>query len=249
MTPALCYYKPTLYKGSSGDPNCFFEAYDKKGYKKQKITIPNEKVDIIIHSNLHYAGASYLFANILVKDLYVLNFKDKQMLYLLNNHSLSTFQVEPGDWNSLFDIIVQEHNNLFMISESIIKDYFDELDKIIDKDIVTIWNSKVAERQTTWNKAFLVRLFSSDKIVDIINSVEKSTICKNSFVHKCLYASCMNFTKKIAQELEWEGVEQNDLRLKRLCKNLAIIHNYMGGHGNPLIFEKIMAGKQILSDI
>lgn len=246
MALSLCYnrVKSSLYKGRDGDSDSIFDAYDKKGWKEQKISIPNENVDIIIHSNHHYAGASYLYAKIIIRDLYVLNFRDEQMLYLLSDANLNTFQVKPEDWDTLFDKIIHEHENLFMISESIIKKYFNELDKIIDGNSISIFRNKADDRPTLWDNNFLVRLHSSDKIVDIIKNVEKSTISNSQFVHKCLYTSCINLTKKIAQELEWDDIKRTYSRLKRLGHNLSLIHKYMDDYGSPLTFEKIMACKE-----
>ena len=119
MELALCYDRGNrrLFKGDSNSNDCIFTEHDKKGYKTYKFVIPDEPVEITVFSNLHYQGASFLYAKILVKDKLVLNFHDKESLYLISHNGLETFQVQAGDWNELFNIIIKIHDNLYFINQ------------------------------------------------------------------------------------------------------------------------------------
>ena len=140
MRRALCYDSASnrLYIGIAGTSDCIFSEHDKKGYKTIRIGIPNEPVEIVISSNLHYQGASYLFAKVFIKGKSFLNFKDTQSLYLLNNCELDTFQVSVGNWEELFDLIVEAYNNQYFISEKEIENYFCELDTMIQRNSISI---------------------------------------------------------------------------------------------------------------
>ena len=65
---ALCYNKEEkrLYIGSEFSNDSLFVEHDKKGWKTNTIKIPNEPIEIIIKSNLHYQYQNfYIFLVIL----------------------------------------------------------------------------------------------------------------------------------------------------------------------------------------
>lgn len=237
MNRALCYdsVNKSLYNGLADTKDCIFPMHDKKGYKTLKFSIPGEPVEIIISSYHH--GVSYLYAKILINGKCLLNFHDTQALYILNNCSLDTFQVPAGNWNELFDIIVENYNNLFFISESKIDGYFNELDGIISSENISVFRNKTSQTSTEWEGTFLVMLHSIDKLSNIIKCQCDSVVQHNSFLEKRLLSTCRTFLKRFAECYPTWNKKEGDSRMERFSKELFIVLEYVEKHGKP--FEYI----------
>ena len=50
-----------------------------------------------------------------------------------SNPNLGIIKVEPGDWNTLFDKIIELYHNIY-IGESMINNFFAKIDKILDEE-------------------------------------------------------------------------------------------------------------------
>lgn len=239
---ALCYdfVGKRLYCGFSDTNDCIFQAHDKKGYKNYKISIPNEPVEIVISSNLHYQGASFLFAKIIVEDKLVLNFHDKESLYLVSHNGLETFQVQAGDWNELFNIIIKIHDNLYFINETDIKSYFDELDNMISCEEILVYRNKTDNKPTKWNGTFLVLLHTADVLNNIIQCKDYSLLANNSIFSQKLLMSCRKYLQRFSDCFSELQFKENDSRVERLSKELLLICNYVERNGKPLEFAKLL---------
>ena len=238
MKCALCYdkEKKRLYKGVAGSPDCVFPEYDKKGFKTYKVAIQEESIEIVISSNLHYQGASFLYAKILIKGQAVLNFQDKQTLYLLNDRSLDTFQVPAGNWDELFDTIVNVYNNHYLVSEMDIDRYFGEIDDMIQCDKITVYRNKTDIEPHVWEGCFLVLLHSLDVVTNIIKCYENSILENNQFLINRILQTCNNYMQIFANSyLSWEKDEE-DSRMERFSKELVVIHTFIDKHGKPFEF-------------
>jgi len=247
MDCALCYDSENkrLYKGIAGSNDCLIPKHDKKGYKTIKHSIPNEPVEIVISSNLHYQGASFLYAKILIKGKSMLNFQDTKSLYLLNDYnSIDTFQVEAGNWDELFDIIIKNYNNLYFTSESDIEKYLNVLDKIVLSESISVFRNKTSEKPTEWEGTFLVLLHSINKLSNIIECKNNSVIDDNTYFQKRLLSSCRNYLQRFADCYPtWERKE-GDSRLKQLSEKLLVVCEYIEKYGNPFEFVDLLTPDQ-----
>ncbi len=242
MDSALCYDSENkrLYKGVAGTKDCLISKHDKKGYKTYKYSIPGEPVEIVISSNLHYQGASFLYAQILIKGKSLLNFRDVRALYLINHCSLDTFQVEAGNWDELFDIIIRNYDNLYFTSEDDVENYLNELDKIVLRESISVFRNKNSEKPTEWKGTFLVLLHSINKLSNIIECKDNSVIDGNTYFQKRLLSSCRNYLQRFAEYYPtWEKKEE-DSRQKQLSEKLLIVCEYVGKYGEPFEFVDLL---------
>lgn len=242
MSRALCYDSASnrLYNGIAGTSDCIFSEHDEKGYKTIRIGIPNEPVEIVISSNLHFQGASYLYAKIFIQGKSLLNFRDTQSLYLLNDCEFDSFQVPAGNWGELFDLIVDAYNNWYSISDNDIEKYFCELDTMIQSNCISILRNKTDVKPHVWNGSFLVLLHSLDIITNIIKCREKSVLEANQFLTKRILSTCNTFVKRFANNYRTWDIEEGDSRIKRFSEELVVIHNFFNQFGKPIEFVDIL---------
>ena len=242
MNLALCYDRVSrhLYKGDSNSRDCIFAEHDKKGYKTYKFVIPDEPVEIIVSSNLYYQGASYHYAKILVNNKLVLNFKDKHSLYLVNHNGIETFQVPAGDWNELFNIITKTYENLYIVSETDIQSYFDELDNMISREGITVYWNKTDNKPSKWDGTFLVLLHTADRLKNIFQCKERALISNNKCFSNRLLTSCKKYLQRFSDCFSTWQLEDGDSRVERLSKELLSICEYVESNGEPLDFAKLL---------
>lgn len=247
MDSALCYDSENkrLYKGVSSSNDCLIPKHDKKGYKTIKYAIPNEPIEIVISSNLHYQRASFLYAKILIKGKCVLNFQDIQSLYLLNHCSIDTFQVSAGNWDELFDIIIKNYQNLYFTSESDIEKYFNELNKIVLSEKMSVFRNKTSLTSTKWEGTFLVMLHAIDRLSNIIKCKCNSVIDDNTFFNDRLLSSCRNYLQRFADCYPTWEKEEGDSRQKQLSENLLVVCEYVEKHGKSFEFVDLLTANQI----
>ena len=246
MDSALCYDsdKKHLYKGVAGSNDSLIIEHNKKGYRTSKFSIPGEPVEIVISSNLHYQGASFLYAKILIKGKCVLNFHDTQALHLINYCSIDTFQVPSGDWDGLFDIIVKNYDNFFLTSESDIEEYLNELDRIVLSESISVFRNKTSQNPTEWKGSFLVMLHSVNRLSNIIKCKCDSVIDSNTFFEKRLLSSCKNYLQKFADCYPTWKKEEGDSRLKQFSEKLLVVCEYVGKYGKPLEYVDLLITNQ-----
>lgn len=244
MSSALCYNKEEkrLYIGSEFSNDSLFVEHDKKGYKGYKIEVPNEPVEIIISSNLHYHGASYLYAKIKFRGKYLLNFKDTHALYCLNKSDLNMFSVSAGNWQELFDIIVKNCNNFF-INESDIERYLSEVENMIQSESISVYRNKTAQTSNLWKGVLLVLLHSMDVLSNIIESKDESVLSDNKFFEDRLLKTCKIFLKRFSECYESFERKEKDQRLNRLSKELIIVCEYISKYGKPLEYVDLLTNK------
>lgn len=245
MNIALCYNKEQkrLYIGCEHSNDSLFVEHDKKGWKTNIIKIPNEPIEIIIKSNLHYQGASYLYAQIKNKDKYLLNFKDIQALYLTRGDSINTFHVSLGDWQELFRIIIDNYNNLLYVSESEIDKYFFEIENIINSESISVCRNKTDEKPGNWNDIFLVLLHSIDLLSNIIKIKDESILFNNTFFSDRLLKTCKMFLSRFSECYPSFEKKEKDQRLNRLSKELIIVCEYINKYGKPLEYVDLLTNK------
>lgn len=244
MSSALCYNKEQkrLYIGSEYSNDSLFVKHDKKGYKINKIEVPNEPIEIIIKSNLHYQGASYLYARIKIRGKYLLNFKDTHALYCLNENDLNMFSVSAGNWQELFDIIVKNCNNFFM-NESDIERYLSELESMIQRETISIYRNKTDQNPNSWKEGLLVLLHSVDVLSNIIENKDESILFDNKFFEDRLLKTCKIFLKRFSECYESFERKEKDTRINRLSKKLITVCEYIDKCGKPLEYVDLLTNK------
>jgi len=248
MDSALCYDSENkrLYKGVAGSNDSLIIGHDKKGYKTSKFSIPDEPIEIVISSNLHYQGASFLYAKILIKGKCVLNFHDIQALHLINHCSIDTFQVSAGDWDGLFDIIVKNYSDLFFTSEGDIEKYLNELDRIVLSESISVFRNKSSQTPTEWKGTFLVMLHSINRLSNIIKCKCDSVIDSNTFFEKRLLSSCISYLQRFADCYPTWEKEEGDSRFEKFAKELLVVCEYVEKYGKPFEFiDLLMQVKKI----
>lgn len=242
MNKALCYDAAInrLYCGIAGTKDCVFAEHDQKGFKTYKVSIPNNPIEVIISSNLHYLGASYLYAKIFAKGKCLLNFKDTQSLYLTGNRELDTFQVSAGNWEELFETIIYVFNNQYITHEKDIENYFCELDSIIKSNKISIRRNKTDIKTNTWEGSFLVLLHALDIITNVIECREGSVMETNTFLINRILLTCKTFLRRFVKDSTTWELKEEDSRLKRFSEELIGIHHYVNQFGKPLDFTRIL---------
>lgn len=242
MDSALCYDSENkrLYKGVTGSNDSLISEHDKKVSKIFRFSIPSEPVEIVISSK----RSSCLYAKMLIKGKYLLNFQDIQALYLLNDCSIDTFQVAVGNWDELFDIIIKNYHNLYFTSESDIEKYLNELDKIVLSENISVFRNKTSQAPTEWKGTFLVLLHSINRLTNIIKCKYDSVIDSNTFLEKRLLSSCRNYLQRFAECYPtWENKE-GDSRRKQLSEKLLVVCEYVEKYGNPFEFVDLLTSNQ-----
>ncbi len=227
-----------LYKGIADTADCLFSEHDKKGYKTYKVSIPNTPDEIIISSNLHYQGASYLFAQIKINGLSLLNLRDINALDCINHNELDTFQVSAGKWDELFDDVVKSYNNRCYISESDIESYFYKLASIISSEDILVYRNKTDQKLAKWEGTFLVMLHAIRIISNVIFCKDQSTLKDNVCFENKLVSICRCFMHRFADCFPTWKIRENDSRLKSISEGLLVIHNYINQHGTPVEFVR-----------
>lgn len=99
---------------------------------EQTMEIPARNVKIVVRTNLHYGSKSYMNASITMMDKRVLNFHDTSL-----KHSVNIVYAEPGNWDMLFDGIINLYNSIYD-SEASINEYFNALDDRIARFVGNI---------------------------------------------------------------------------------------------------------------
>ena len=240
MKKAICYdaAKKRLYCGIAGTKECIFSEHDEKGYKTYKVSIPNTPDEIIISSNLHYQGASYLYAKIRVKDMFLLNFDDINVLECISHYELDTFQVSAGDWDSLFDIVVKRYNQCYLLNESDIEKKKKKIASIITSEEILVYRNKTDQVPTRWKGTFLVMLHAVRIICSIILCKDQSTLKDNVFFENKLLSVCRCFMHRFAYCLPTWNLSESDSRIKNFSEQLLVIHNYINQHGTSFEFVR-----------
>lgn len=242
MNRALCYdtVNKRLYVGWADTNESLFPEHDKKGFKTFKFSIPNEPVEIVISSNLHYLGASFLYAEFFIKGKSLLNFKDTKSLYLVNHNEINTFQVRAGNWEELFDTLVDTCNNHYLVCESDIDKYFCEIDNIIQCDKITVFRNKTDDHPNLWEGSFFVLLHSLDLITNIIKCFEDSILNNNKYLVNRIMQTCRLFMQRFAMCYPLWGKSEDDSRMERFSKELVVVHSFINQHGKSFEFVNFL---------
>ena len=206
----LLYYdsKKGLVKSENCACGCYIQEHDEKGWEiplhEQTLLIPNSNVKIVVNTNLHYGPKSYMNATISVMDKVVLNFHDTTLC-----HSVKNVYAKPGDWNALFDGIIQLYNSIYN-SEKPINTYFDAIDEIIN-------NTTGISVEKTFNV--------TNRLAEISDNLQKSIYSDNIIVVMRMKRACKILVRNVINN----GIKGSvtELRHNTIEKNLHSVFKYL----------------------
>ena len=145
-----------------------------------------------------------MHATINVMDKIVLNFHDTTLY-----HSVNYVYAKPGDWDALFDGIIQLYNSIYN-SEKPINTYFDAIDKIVN-------------HTTGISVEKIINV--TNRLAEISDNIQKSIYRDNKIVVMRLEKTCKILMRNIINH----GIigPVTELRHNTIEKNLHSIFKYL----------------------
>ena len=192
------------------------------GFVNDKLTIPEQDVEIEIQSNFGYSRASYLRATFKRGNQYILDF-DLSKLYILNNCSVKTFDVPLYDWDRLFSKLVKAYkeSSIETYTTSAIA-YLEGLSAMLDKNEVVINGNLEEKKSTQWKGDFLIELFAGKKIRDLLRGFEIAGT-SDQIVVKHTLSLCTKYIRKV----KLLDLDFSDSRVSQISETMMFIHKFM----------------------
>lgn len=182
----MLYYdskRKSLVKGDNRAIGPYIQEHDEKGEKtllaKQELEIPENNVKIVVKTNLHYGSKSYMNATISMADKTIFNFLDTSL-----SHSVYIVHANPGDWDNLFDRIINLYNSVYN-SETHINKYFDNIKEILEDSTGVDKNKEIQ---------------SIRRLAEIVKKLPESIFFDNITIDKRIQEVCTSLFKKIITE-------------------------------------------------
>lgn len=216
------FYKKTALQISSDD-KILLRSHANKGYKTIKTVLPGENIQIVVKTNLGYAGASYMYATIIKEGRLLLDF-DTEKLYTLCNARLEDFCVKQGDWNALFDKIIKVLNSREVFTQNVVE-YIESLASFSVATSIRIKRNMHCSF-TLWNTEFLIILHFGNKLKNLIANLSDQSVVHIS--DKILIV-CSLWLNKLNSMLK--EIDLNDSRILEIAKTMHIIYEYMSSKG------------------
>ena len=236
-TKCLCYseekglYVHDLLKGEN--PDIIYRPHGYVGLNKDKIVLSNGNLIILIISKFGYGYRKFLRASVQVNNQTLLDF-DTSKLYVLNDCSVSTYDVPEYDWNALFEKMVAGYKWYFTEwYTSNASAYIEEISAMLDKDKIFIKGKMTRPKTTRWSGNMLVTLHSGRKIRDLIESLELSNITDTKLI-----GQINDLCKKYIDKVGCLSIDYEDLRANQISDSLIAIHKFMWQNGAGLDFMK-----------
>ncbi|MBO4333578.1 MAG: hypothetical protein J5875_10505 [Paludibacteraceae bacterium] len=213
-------------------------SHEKKGFDKQTAKVEEKGIEIDVHSNFGFGSKSYLYAEIQLNGKSLFNFEDLNMLHAPNGFNPKHFYVRPVDneWETLFKKVANNCNNSLLINSGTIRDYFFELNRMIDSQEVEIYEF-VREKVSVWNGSLLVLSLVSRQLTIIIENLE-DTVYNFAYVNTLLVDTCKHFLQRF--KLEYNSLNLDDERAKRIVASLLKIHQYMSRQNDVDFITSLM---------
>ncbi len=194
------FKKKRLVKEKEDECTCglYIQEHNESGYEaslaKQELEIPESNVKIVVKTNLHYGSSSYMNAIISMADKTIFNFLDTSL-----SHSVYIVSANPGDWDSLFDGIINLYYNIYN-SEIHINKYFDIIKEVL-KDTTGLNENK--EMQAIRRLTEIVKKLPESIYFDNILIDDRiKEVCTLLFPKIIIDKSKTTWDKKIRQEIE-----------------------------------------------
>ncbi len=187
----------------------YIKEHDEKGWEtplhEQSIDIPSQNVKIVVRTNLHYGLKSYMNATITMHDKVVLNFTDTNLC-----HSIKFVHAEPGNWDALFDSIINLYNSIYN-SGALISNYFNNIDNKL-KNISS--------------KPPFDLVIITDRLAEISDEISKSIYNDSNILNNRMKSASrlllLNLSKGFQQKIITEG-ERNKIEtnLQHILKHFS----------------------------
>lgn len=180
--------------------------HDDRGWKTplhlQTLEIPSRNVKIVVKTNLHYGVRSYMKATISLMDKSVLNFLDTNMC-----HSVNMVYADPGDWNMLFDGIINLYNNIYN-SENSVNSYFDVIEETINA-----------------SKAVNTMSDAVARLAEVAEGLPDSIYCDSTIIDKRMKSACRLMVQHIMEN--WGNVLLTEEKHQTIETDLHSIFKYL----------------------
>lgn len=204
------------------DEKLLFKPFGFKGYYAESKEVAEEKLNITIESNFGYGSLAYLRADIEKDNRRLLNF-DTSGLFILNNFSIASFNVQEYDWDSLFEKIIHANKEAFVMSYLVSSlKYMEGLNEILEKDELQLKDNLNEERTFLWKEDFLVTLYAGNKIRDLLTAIGLAKITEHKIIESALQL-CIKFLCKIKSI----NFNYEDSRVSQFSETLLAIHAFM----------------------
>lgn len=210
------------------------------GFVNDRLTIPEQEVEIEIQSNFGYSSASYLRATFKRGNSFILDF-DLSELYILNNCSVKTFDVPLYDWDGLFSKLVEAYKESFVeayTTPSIA--YLEELSAMLDKNEIVIKGNLEEKKSTQWKGDFLIELFAGKKIRDLLRGFELAGT-SDQIVVKHTLVLCTKYISKV----KLLGFDFSDSRVSQISETMMLIHKFMCENKAGTEYLSILLDKEL----
>ncbi len=192
------------------------------GFVKDKLTIPEQDIEIEIQTNFGYRSASYHRATFKKGDRFILDF-DLSKLCVLNNCSVKSFDVPLYDWDRLFSKLINAYRESSIDSYTTSSiSYLEGINEILNKKKIDFRGDFEAKNSAEWEGDFLVGLFASKKIRDLIRGFEIADI-SDPVVLKHALNLCRNYIGKVKSL----SLDFSDSRVSQISDTMMLIHKFM----------------------
>ena len=216
----LCYsVSKGLYSSKNTIPpstEIIYQAHGYMGYYHDIVEVNGLRIRF--DSNFEYGNSSYIHATVENNGQRYLDF-DTSKLFVLNNCSVATFDVNPYEWSSLFDKIIFASNtfNPELCSTQSIA-YIEKMGEILSSDSVNIRGSFAEEKEVVWDEDFVITLLISDKTKDLIDGLKLAHV-----TDKITIDHTLKLCKELLEKLHAIDADIADSRTKRLSDTLFLI--------------------------
>lgn len=197
-----------LVKSTNGAIGQSIIEHDQKGWgaplHEQILEIPSRNVKIVVHTNFGWGPRSYMNARICMMDKNVFNFIDTCLGYSINK-----IYAKPGDWNMLFDSIINLYNGIYNCEKSI-NSYFDAIEEAINGSSSV---NKISD--------------AIARLAEISDNLSDSIYADNIFIDKRMKGACRLLVAHIVDN--WNKVRLSNEEHQKIEANLQSIFRFFSG--------------------
>ena len=204
-----------------------------------KASIPGTDTIIQVCTKIGTCYNSFFYATIRNGENFVLDF-DESKLQILNGGGVERITAHIGDWNGLFQKIIQRYNESLSGQCPLSSiEYIEGIRSILEKESISIHGQFNDERTRLWQGKYIVLVYAASKITNLLSQLPHTQITDETFHHNCL-SLCQHFLVKLA-ELD---IDLSDSRLFHLSNALWAVHKYMYDQQKGEEFLKYYLNKQ-----
>lgn len=218
------------------EEDILFRPHGIKGFWAQEKQIPMDNLSIKIKTNFGYCSQTYMKAIVERDGKGLLDF-DMSKLFVSDNCSVSSLDVEHYAWEELFEKII-DISKKFDPAECTTSaiSYVEGLNNMLNENEILIKRSLVDEKPKKRSGEYQVTLFAAKKIKDLITGCQLATITDEYFIDK-INELCHKWLQKIQE------ININLDAPKELSDCLFVIHDFMAQNGKGLEFLEYFISK------